>query len=709
MAVTFGVIGTAGAGTTSCSPAYPTSGISASTSVLYCLVTGVSSVAGTAFTGPSGWTSVGQLEGGVGSFAADTGQRRVAWFKKDTVTGSESGTVTFSLAAGGATSTISAQIVRFDKAAGTTVTEQFASGADAVNNTSYQAVTTGSLNWNTGDLLAIGVAQNIDTGTATTRNISATGVTFGTLSSRVAAAVNNGNDHRRILDTVPVTSASATSAATYTYTISASGSGPAAFLLLTETGTPVTTGLTGAEITSGSGVVEPPPTRGQVATFAQELLSVIGVTVALVGAVVTSDAGNVNPNSDGTVALSGAAVTLNQGTVSPEWPQSLSGSEITSAPGSVAPLSSPPTLTGQVGALSTGTVSASGNSVTVHISGIDFEVALGQVTSGETLITGSESVVGAGTAVPSWEVALTGSELTSTTGQIAPDQGAVDVYISASAGVASANADVALVGGSITVEQGDIEPSADADIPITGIEITSAAGTIDIDKSFPITGQAFTAEQNNIGAPGYAALAGAEITSSAGSVFLDGDRSVAITGESVSVLDGLAVTSYLAFVEGLELTASSQEIGPKSVDLSGVEIISETGYVDIPRRNQDAGRPKKRKKHQVEIEGQVYEADSEAEALYMLEKVKEQAEAAAKLALERANKALKKPIRKILQDARKALQPPVVDSDELPSEAEQILKEIDDLYKDTLMKVEIAALLRKQEEEEEEAILLMLV
>jgi hypothetical protein len=127
------------------------------------------------------------------------------------------------------------------------------------------------------------------------------------------------------------------------------------------------------------------------------------------------------------------------------------------------------------------------------------------------------------------------------------------------------------------------------------------------------------------------------------------------------------------------------------------------------KRNNDAGRPKKRKKHQVEIEGQVYEADSEAEALYMLEKVKEQAEAAAKLALERANKALKKPVRKILQDARKALQPPVVESEELPSEAELILKQIDDLYKDTLMKVEIAALLRKQEEDEEEAILLMLV
>jgi hypothetical protein len=128
-----------------------------------------------------------------------------------------------------------------------------------------------------------------------------------------------------------------------------------------------------------------------------------------------------------------------------------------------------------------------------------------------------------------------------------------------------------------------------------------------------------------------------------------------------------------------------------------------------PRGNRDAGRPKRRKKHQVEIDGQVYEADSEAEALFMLEKVKERAEEAAKLALERANKALKKPTRKILQDARKALKPPVVESEELPSEAEQILKEIDDLYKDTLMKVEIAALLRKQEEDEEEAILLMLV
>jgi hypothetical protein len=708
MAVTFGVIGTAGAGTTSCAPAYPTSGISATTTVLYCLVTGVSSVAGTAFTGPSGWTSVGQLEGGTGTFGADTGQRRVGWFKKDTVTGSESGTVTFSFAAGSGSSTISAQIVRFDKAAGTTITEQFASGADAVNNTSYQAVT-GSLNWATGDLLAIGVAQNIDTGTSSSRSISASGVTFGTLSSRVAAAVNNGNDHRRILDTVPVTSAATTSAATYTYTISASGSGPAGLLLLTETGTPVTTGLSGAEITSSTGVVEPPPTRGQVATFAQELLSVIGVTVALVGAGITSDLGSVNPNSDGTVALTGASIAASQGTPTLSWEQALSGSEITSADGSLTPSLLMPALTGQALTPGTGTVSASGNSVTVNITGIEFDATLGQISSGETLITGTESVAGAGTVVPSWEVALTGSEFTSTTGQIAPDQGAVDVYIASASGVATANADIALVGSSVTVEQGDAEPSADADIPLTGIEITSAAGTIEIDESFPIVGQSVTAEQSNIGAPGYAALSGAEITVTAGEVFTTDDRSTALTGQSVSVLDGLAVTSYLAFVTGEELTISAQEIGPKGVELSGAEITSETGFVDIPRRNQDAGRPKKRKKHQVEINGEVYEADSEQEALYMLEKVKEEAEKAAALALERATKALKKPTRKILQDARKALKPPVVESEELPSEAEQILKQIDDLYKDTLMKVEIAALLRKQEEDEEEAILLMLV
>jgi hypothetical protein len=617
VAVSFGAIGTAGTGTTSCAPSYPT-GISATTSVLYCLVTGVSSVAGTAFTGPSGWTSVGQLEDGVGSFAADTGLRRVAWFKKDTVTGSESGTVTFSLAAGGATSTMSAQIVRFVKTAGYTVTEQFASGADNVNNTAFSAIT-GSLNWTSGDFLAIGVAQNIDSGTPSAQNISALGVTLGTRTNRVSAAVTSGNDHRRILDTVPVTTASTTAAATYSYTISAAGSGPVGLLLLTEAGTPVTVGITGSEIASATGTAAPPPSRGQVATFAQELLSVLGVTVALVGAVVTSETGTVTVNADDTVALSGSAVTTSSGTVSPSWSQALSGSEIANSSGTATPTASLPALTGQLVSFGTGTVSASGNSVTVNISGVEAEVVQGSVTSGETLLSGASATAGAGTVTVSRDVALTGAEITSATGQAAPDQGAVDVYITSSSGVATPSADVALTGSAITAEQGTAEPSADADIPLTGIEITSAAQSIEIDKSFPITGQSIAVEQNNIGAPGGAILSGAEITSAAGSVFLDGDRTLALTGESVSVLDGLAVTSYLAFVDGLELTTAAQEFGPRGVTLDGAEVAVTAGNLFIPvdSTNHAGGRKEKRGRNYI-VRGRKYLNIDDEELLQIL-------------------------------------------------------------------------------------------
>jgi hypothetical protein len=60
-------------------------------------VTGRSNTANTAPTMPAGWTSIGALEGGTGTWAVDTGTRRVELFVKDTVTGSETGTVTVSL------------------------------------------------------------------------------------------------------------------------------------------------------------------------------------------------------------------------------------------------------------------------------------------------------------------------------------------------------------------------------------------------------------------------------------------------------------------------------------------------------------------------------------------------------------------------------------------------------------------------------------
>lgn len=227
---TWGAAGTAASGTTSCTPAYPT-GISASTSKLLCLVTGRSNTAGTVPTMPAGWTRIGGLEGGTGTWGVDTGTRRVDFFVKDTVDGTETGTVTVSLS-GTTANTLRATIFRIEVPAGYSLDTELVSGADTSNDTAYSATASGDATFDSNRLVLIGTAQNIDTGTNSAQSITASGITFGTLTNRANTAVTNGNDHRHLLWSVPVSSGSGTVAPTFSYTISASGSGPTAFLVL---------------------------------------------------------------------------------------------------------------------------------------------------------------------------------------------------------------------------------------------------------------------------------------------------------------------------------------------------------------------------------------------------------------------------------------------------------------------------------------------
>lgn len=228
--VTFGAIGTGAGGTTSCAPTYPT-GISSATSELLCFVTGRSNTADTAPTMPAGWTKIADLEGGTGTWGVDTGTRRAAIFRKDTVTGSETGTVTVSLA-GSTANTLYASIVRFERPAGHTLDVAVATAQDTSNDTSLSLAASSSLSWAASDLLAYCIAQNIDTGTHSSQSITASGVTFGTRTNHRSQAVTNGNDHRHLVESVPVTTGSGSSAPTYSATLSASGSGPAAFVRL---------------------------------------------------------------------------------------------------------------------------------------------------------------------------------------------------------------------------------------------------------------------------------------------------------------------------------------------------------------------------------------------------------------------------------------------------------------------------------------------
>lgn len=224
-------LGTAATGTTTCSPSYPSMTGATSATALYLFITGRSNTANTApaITG-GGWTLVGQLEGGTGTWASGTGTRRVDVYRKTTVTGSESGTITVTLS-GSANNTLRAQIMRVDApVAGYTLTEVWTSGSDTTNGTGYSAAGSSSLAIAPNDLIVTVTAQNLATGTGSSRSVTATGITFGTLTNVADASVTNGNQHRSIINTIPVNSGSATVAPTYAYTISASGSGPTGFM-----------------------------------------------------------------------------------------------------------------------------------------------------------------------------------------------------------------------------------------------------------------------------------------------------------------------------------------------------------------------------------------------------------------------------------------------------------------------------------------------
>jgi hypothetical protein len=223
--------GTSATSTTSHTVNYPTMTGATSDTALYLIAMGRSLTAGTEFaiTG-GGWTNIGTLEGGTGTYAADTGTRRCTIFRKDTVTGSESGTVTVTLSGGTGTG-IRASIIRVNPpAAGYTLTQSVVSGADTTHGTGYSATASSNLTWAVNDLLVIAHAGCTDTATQSAQSITATGVTFGTRTNRASTAITGGFDHRHVIDTVPVTAVGSASAPVYAYTASASTSGPTLFL-----------------------------------------------------------------------------------------------------------------------------------------------------------------------------------------------------------------------------------------------------------------------------------------------------------------------------------------------------------------------------------------------------------------------------------------------------------------------------------------------
>lgn len=234
--VAFGAIGTTGSttATTTVTAAYPT-GITTE-SALYLIATGRSNTAGTEFaiTG-GGWTNLGTLEGGTGTWALDTGTRRVTMFRKDTVAGTETGNVTVTLA-GTTANTLYARIVRIQPpAGGWTISQSWGSGSDTTHGTGYSATSGTALSWQAGDLLLYAMAGCTDTLTSiSAQAITASGATF-TQTNRASIAVTGGNDHRHYVETATVNTGSGSSAPVHSFTVTSSQSGPTGFLRIRAT------------------------------------------------------------------------------------------------------------------------------------------------------------------------------------------------------------------------------------------------------------------------------------------------------------------------------------------------------------------------------------------------------------------------------------------------------------------------------------------
>ena len=122
-------------------------------------------------------------------------------------------------------------------------------------------------------------------------------------------------------------------------------------------------------------------------------------------------------------------------------------------------------------------------------------------------------------------------------------------------------------------------------------------------------------------------------------------------------------------------------------------------------------KPRKRR-YQVEIDGQVIEVATEQEAEEVLAEAAQKATETAKLAIERAAKAKRRPVRKIVRDAEKALEVPEVSvPPSLQSYADQMIGKIRAEYQSALSAIEIAAHMAKREreiEEDDEEVLMLL-
>lgn len=226
MAIVFTNTNTATSGTTSLTAAAPASLNADSVSILTVTNKPFSATP----TTPAGWELVATATNGSTASGLDTGSVRTSTYIRRGSYGSTPITVTGADSCG-------QSIVHYKKSGVSEIwaVHAFTTGGDSTDGANYSATGAANVNAVAGDVILACTAVNSDAGTPSADDITATGLTFGTITARSDLAYTTGNNGRVRVVEGPITLGPETGAPTYVYTNASTQSGETIFVRLRAT------------------------------------------------------------------------------------------------------------------------------------------------------------------------------------------------------------------------------------------------------------------------------------------------------------------------------------------------------------------------------------------------------------------------------------------------------------------------------------------
>lgn len=228
MTISYVAVGALSQSTATVTPAYP-AGATAGRLALLQVVSGhpSDSIPST----PSGWTLVHSFSGGGGVFGSGAGPRRITWFARVLIGSDIAPTTTLATGTG---EVLAARIHVLSRSAGTGWRWAASSSEDTSSGTGFSVAATAALTWAVGDFALVGYALPVGTAALSAEAVTATGITFGTVTERADDQVTSGNAGRLAAATASVTAGTGTQAPTLAATASTATTGVASVLRIRE-------------------------------------------------------------------------------------------------------------------------------------------------------------------------------------------------------------------------------------------------------------------------------------------------------------------------------------------------------------------------------------------------------------------------------------------------------------------------------------------